>query len=71
MQCVLNNNKQIYSFEHLSTVKEGIVLGHKIAHKGIEVDKGMVEVIDKLPLPTSLKAIRSSLGHTSFYRRFI
>ncbi|GJT35836.1 reverse transcriptase domain-containing protein [Tanacetum coccineum] len=30
-------------------VKEGIVLGHKISRKGIEVDKAKVDVISKLP----------------------
>jgi hypothetical protein len=27
-------------------VREGIVLGHKISEKGIEVDKAMIEVIE-------------------------
>ena len=52
-------------------VQEGIVLGHKISKDGIEVDKAKIEVIDKLPPPTSVKGIRSFLGHTGFYRRFI
>nr|GEZ08886.1 reverse transcriptase domain-containing protein [Tanacetum cinerariifolium] len=47
-------------------VKEGIVLGHKI-----EVDKVKVDVIAKLPHPSTVKGIRSFLGHASFYRRFI
>ncbi|GJR57891.1 reverse transcriptase domain-containing protein [Tanacetum coccineum] len=52
-------------------VKEGIVLGHKISKKGIEVDKAKVDVISKLPHPTTVKGIRSFLGHAGFYRRFI
>nr|GEZ28261.1 DNA-directed DNA polymerase [Tanacetum cinerariifolium] len=52
-------------------VKEGIVLGHKISKNGIEVDRAKVDVIAKLPLPMTVKGIRSFLGHTSFYRRFI
>nr|GEW24948.1 reverse transcriptase domain-containing protein [Tanacetum cinerariifolium] len=52
-------------------VKEGIVLGHKILKKGIEVDKGKVDVISKLPHPTTVKGIRSFLGHAGFYRHFI
>ncbi|GKA24278.1 reverse transcriptase domain-containing protein [Tanacetum coccineum] len=52
-------------------VKEGIVLGHKISKSGIEVDKAKVDVIAKLPHPTSVKGIQSFLGHAGFYRRFI
>nr|GFA10299.1 reverse transcriptase domain-containing protein [Tanacetum cinerariifolium] len=36
-------------------VKEGIVFGHKISKSGIEVDKAKVDVIAKLPHPTSVK----------------
>ncbi|GJR39988.1 reverse transcriptase domain-containing protein [Tanacetum coccineum] len=36
-------------------VKEGIVLGHKILKSGIEVDRAKVDVISKLPPPTSSK----------------
>nr|GEW94920.1 DNA-directed DNA polymerase [Tanacetum cinerariifolium] len=50
-------------------VKEGIVLGHKISKKGIEVDKAKIEVISKLPHPTTVKGIRSFLGHAGFYRQ--
>ncbi|GJW79909.1 reverse transcriptase domain-containing protein [Tanacetum coccineum] len=39
-------------------VKEGIVLGHKISKSGIEVDKAKVDVIAKLPHPTSVKGVR-------------
>nr|GEW21290.1 reverse transcriptase domain-containing protein [Tanacetum cinerariifolium] len=52
-------------------VKEGIVLGHKISKEGIEVDKAKVDFIAKLPHPTTVKGIRSFLGHASFYQRFI
>ncbi|MCI60050.1 reverse transcriptase, partial [Trifolium medium] len=49
-------------------VKEGIVLGHRILKKGLEVDKAKVEVIEKLPPPANVKGVRSFLGHASFYR---
>ncbi|GKB59169.1 reverse transcriptase domain-containing protein [Tanacetum coccineum] len=51
--------------------REGIVLGHKISKSGIEVDRAKVDVIAKLPHPTTVKGVRSFLGHASFYRRFI
>ena len=47
------------------------MLEHKISEKGIEVDKGKVEVIKKLPSPTNIKGVRSFLGHVSFYHWFI
>ncbi|GJW75268.1 reverse transcriptase domain-containing protein [Tanacetum coccineum] len=51
--------------------REGIVLGHKISKSGIEVDRAKVDLIAKLPHPTTVKGVRSFLGHAGFYRRFI
>ncbi|GJU67726.1 hypothetical protein Tco_1253985 [Tanacetum coccineum] len=39
--------------------------------KGIEVDRAKVDVIAKLPHPTTVRGIRSFLGHAGFYRRFM
>jgi len=52
-------------------VQSGVVLGHVVTSKGIEVDKAKIEVIEKLEIPTSVKGVRSFLGHAGFYRRFI
>ena len=52
-------------------VREGIVLGHRISRRGIEVDRAKIEIIEKLPPPTSVKGVRSFLSHGGFYRRFI
>ena len=52
-------------------VREGIVFGHLVSSKGFEVDKAKVEVIQDLALPTSIRELRSFLGHVGFYRRFI
>ena len=52
-------------------VREGIVLGHLVSEKGIEVDKAQIEVIEQLPPPVNVKGIHSFLGHAGFYRRFI
>jgi len=47
-------------------VKQGIVLGHEISSRGIEVDKSKVEVIAKLSEPKCLKDIQFFLGHAGF-----
>ena len=52
-------------------VREGVLLGHLISDKGLEVDKAKIEVIQNLPLPVTLQELQSFLGHVGFYRRFI
>jgi hypothetical protein len=52
-------------------VRDGIVFGHKISEKGIEVDKAKIELIEQLPPLTNMKGIHSFLGHAGFYQRFI
>ncbi|CAN6679072.1 unnamed protein product [Malus baccata var. baccata] len=52
-------------------VKQGIVLGHIISENGIEVDKSKTDLVRHLPSPTSVREVRSFLGHAGFYRRFI
>jgi hypothetical protein len=51
--------------------KVGIVLSPFISSAGIQVDTTKIEVILKLPVPKSLKDVRSFLGHAGYYRRFI
>ena len=52
-------------------INQGIVLGHIISSRGIEVDKAKIELISKLLSPTNVKTVRQFLGHAGFYRRFI
>ena len=52
-------------------VREGIVLGHRVSERGIEVDRAKIDVIKQLPPLTNVKGVRSFLGHAGFYRRFI
>ena len=52
-------------------VEQGIVLGHVVSSKGIEVDRAKIDVISALPYPTTVREVRSFLGHVGFYRRFI
>ena len=52
-------------------VREGIILGHLVSERGIEVDKAKIKVTEQLPPPVNVKGIRSFLGDAGFYRRFI
>ena len=47
-------------------VREGIVLGHLVSERGIEVDRAKIEVIDQLPPLINIKGIHSFLGHAGF-----
>nr|GEX28372.1 reverse transcriptase domain-containing protein [Tanacetum cinerariifolium] len=71
LQCCEDTNLYLNCEKSHFMVKEGIVLGHKISKNVIEVDMAKVDVITKLPHPTTVKGIRSFLGHAGFYRRFI
>ena len=51
-------------------VKQGIVLGHRVSSKGIEVDLAKISTIEKLPPPFNVRGIRSFLGHPGFSQRF-
>ena len=57
--CLANLEKVLQRCEESNLVQEGIVLGHKISTRGIEVDKAKLDVIDKLPPPVNVKGIRS------------
>ena len=52
-------------------VTSGIVLGHVVSSRGIELDKSKIDLILNLPTPKTIKDVRSLLGHVGFYRRFI
>ncbi|XP_068305092.1 uncharacterized protein [Pyrus communis] len=53
---------------HISKV---YVLRHIISENGIEVDKSTVELVSSLPLPTTVREVRSVLGHAGFCCRFM
>ncbi|RDX96342.1 Retrovirus-related Pol polyprotein from transposon opus, partial [Mucuna pruriens] len=52
-------------------VTKGIVLGHLVLGRGIEIDKAKIDVISCLSNPASVREVRSFLGHVDFYRQFI
>ncbi|RDX99962.1 hypothetical protein CR513_16920, partial [Mucuna pruriens] len=43
----------------------GIVLGHLVSARGIKVDKAKIDVSSSLTNPTSMREVRSFLGHAS------
>nr|GEV55570.1 DNA-directed DNA polymerase [Tanacetum cinerariifolium] len=73
--CLTNLDKMLKRCEETNLVlnwekcqfmcREGIVLGHKISKSGIEVDRVKVNVIAKLPHLTTVKGVRSFLGHAA------
>nr|GEY28984.1 reverse transcriptase domain-containing protein [Tanacetum cinerariifolium] len=79
--CLTNLDKMLNRCEETNLVlnwekchfmcREGIVLGHKIYKSDIEVDRAKVDIIAKLPHPTTVKGVRCFLGHAGFYRCFI
>jgi len=52
-------------------VEHGVVLGHVVSSKGLEVHKAKVDIIQSLPYPKCIKEVRSFQGHVGFDRRFI
>ena len=46
-------------------------MGHKIFPARLEIDQAKVSIIKTLFSPTTVKGIRSFLGHARFYRCFI
>jgi hypothetical protein len=50
---------------------EGVVLGHYISANGIRVDPTKIEVILNLPTPRTQTEVRSFLGTSGYYRRFM
>ena len=46
-------------------------LGHRVSDDGLQVQAAKVEAVEKAGRPTSIQALRSFLGLTGYYRRFI
>ena len=51
--------------------KRIIYLGHVVSEKGIEVDPKKTEAVRKWPVPKTVTDVRSFLGFTNQYRKFI
>ena len=51
--------------------KVGVVLGHLISDKGIQVDLAKIEIILHLRAPKTQREVRGFSGHANYYRRYI
>lgn len=69
-RCIETNLVLNYEKCHFM-VEKGVVLGHVVSSRGLEVDKEKIKVISSLPYPTCVREVHSFLGHAGFYRRFI
>ena len=52
-------------------IQELICLGHVVSKNGIQTNPKNVEAICKWPVPTNVTEVRSFLGFTNYYQRFI
>ena len=61
----LNPSKSIFG------VTEGKFLGHIVSKDGVKIDPERVQVIEKIPFPTTKKSLQSFHGKINFVHRFI
>ena len=64
-QILLNLKKCIFC------IPFGILLGHMVCRQGMMVDPTKIAIIVNLPPPTSVKQLRTMLGHIGYYKKFI
>lgn len=69
---ILKANKLTVAIEKCDFFKKELFyLGFIITDKGIQVDPAKITAIQKFPAPTDVSALRSFLGMTGFFRKFI
>ena len=67
MNMVSNLKLQNVSF-FKSSVK---YLGHVVSEQGVETDPDKIKALTDWPVPHNIKTLRSFLGFTGYYRRFV
>jgi len=69
-RCIQSN--LVLNFEKCHfMVEQGIVLGHIISSKGIEVDPAKISIISQLPYSSSVREVRSFLGHAGSSKKVL
>ncbi len=75
MLCVKRNKKNVDNKKSKQLIylkkKEVIYLGHVILAKGVSTDPSKIEAVKQWQRPTGVAELRSFLGLTSYYRRFV
>ena len=51
--------------------KEVSFLGHRVSADGVTTEEDKVQAVKEWPVPKTVKAVRSFLGLTGYYRRFV
>uniref|UniRef100_A0A0N5C0I4 RNA-directed DNA polymerase n=1 Tax=Strongyloides papillosus TaxID=174720 RepID=A0A0N5C0I4_STREA len=68
----LNSTGMKVKLKKTTFLKEKVeFLGHIVSQKGIEIDGNKLDAIDKLAIPDTRKGLRSFLGATNYFRKFI
>jgi hypothetical protein len=52
-------------------MQQGVLLGHIVSSKGVEVDKDKIQCIARLQVPRDMSELRAFLDQTGYYHRFI
>ena len=55
LRCCIETNLVLCSKKCHFMVEHGVVLGHVVSSKGLEVDKAKVDIIQSLPHPSCVK----------------
>lgn len=71
IQAITDANMKISSKKSHFFATKTEFLGHVIFHNRITVDEKKVETIKNYPVPITLKELRSFLGLSGYYRKFI
>lgn len=71
MQTLINANMKISSKKSKFFMKETEFLGYVVSYGSLKMDESKVKAIQEYPEPTTLKELRSFLGLSGYYRKFV
>jgi hypothetical protein len=69
---ILKNNRLTVALHKCNLNQSSVLfLGHIISNKGVATDPAKVAALQQFPVPTDVPHLRSFLGTTNYFRRFI